>query len=82
MYEGHHFIKICGDEWVFDITEFIGYKVKLDKDKKTVKEYKPAFEAMNYNKQIVFEKYTRVPAKVLRETAEVIVNYEKEALIV
>jgi len=82
MYEGHHFIKLCDGEWVFDITEFLGYKVVLDKDKKTVKDYKLAFTVVNYNKQIQFEKHIRVPAKVLKSTVEVIEQYEKEALLV
>ena len=64
MYYGHHFIKVCGDTWVFDITEFLGYKVVLNKDKQTVKGFKLAFPATSYNKQIVFEKHIGVPAKI------------------
>lgn len=81
MYGGHQFIKICGDEWVFDITEFLGYKVVLEKDKKTVKDYKLAFTVLGYEKEIVFEKHTRVPAKVLKETVDIIKKYRKEAYL-
>ena len=81
MWDGHQFIKVCGDTWVFDITEFLGYKVVLAKDKKTVKEFKLAFTAMSYDKQIVFEKQIGVPAKILKETANIIEKYEKEAFI-
>lgn len=81
MYYGHHFIKVCGDTWVFDITEFLGYKVVLNKDKQTVKEFKLAFTATSYNKQIVFEKHIGVPAKILKETVNIIENYEREAFV-
>lgn len=82
MYEGHQFMKICNDNWVFDITEFIGYKVMLDKDKKTVKSYKMAFTAIDMDKQIIFEKHIGVPAKVLKETVDIIKKYEKEAFVI
>lgn len=82
MYEGHQFIKVCNDNWVFDITEFIGYKVQLSRDKKTVKGYKKAFTAIDMDKQIIFEKHMGVPAKVLKETVDVIEKYEKEAFLI
>jgi hypothetical protein len=72
---------VCGDTWVFDITEFLGYKVVLAKDKKTVKEYKLAFTATSYNRQIVFEKHIGVPAKILKETVNIIEKYEQEAFV-
>lgn len=81
MYDGHQFVKICDDTWVFDITEFIGYKVILDKYKKQVKSYKQAFTAIDMDKQIIFEKHIGVPAKVLKETVNVIEKYEKEAFV-
>lgn len=81
MYDGHQFIKIYGDEWVFDITEFLGYKVVLDKDEKTVKDYKLAFTVLGYDKEIIFEKHIRVPAKVLKATVDIIYKYRKEAYL-
>lgn len=80
MYEGHHFIKVYGDNWVFDFTEYIGYKVTLDKNKR-VKDYKMAFTAIDFKKQIIFEKHIKVPLKVLKETVKIIEKYEREAFI-
>ena len=81
MYEGHHFVKICNEQWVFDITEFIGYKVVLEKDKKTIKEFKPAFTVIKDHTQYIFEKHISVPVRVLKESLSVIEKYEKEAFI-
>lgn len=81
MYDGHHLIKICGDTWVFDITEFLGYKVKLEKDNKTVKSFELAFSVIEDGKQLVFEKHLKVPAKILKRTVDIINQYEQEAFL-
>ena len=41
MFDGHQMYKI-GNDWVFNLTEFIGYKVKVDKNNGTVLSYKKA----------------------------------------
>lgn len=80
MFTGHHLVKICNGDWVFDMTEFKGYKVKLDTDG-SVKDYKLAFDADMYADKIEFNKYMKVPVKVIRESSDVIWNYNKEACI-
>lgn len=77
MFVGHNFIKLLNDNWVFDFTEYIGYKVELDKNGK-VKEYTEAFRAITVDKKIDFIKSISVPVKVLREAQKQIEKYQDE----
>lgn len=75
MFKGHQFIKLINENWVLDITEFQGYKVKLD-DNGEVIDYKKAFTAKVDNNDVKFDKYMRVPLKVLKEACNQIMVYE------
>ena len=77
MFQGHQMIKLCNDKWVFDLTEYIGYHVQLNK-KGDVTGYKVAFRASYYDGEVVFEKEMRVSVKVLKEAASLIREYESE----
>lgn len=77
MFKGHQFIKLLNDNWVFDLTEYQGYKVKLDSANEVVS-YKKAFDAEVIEDEIIFNKFTRVPMKVLKEASNQIRIYEKE----
>lgn len=77
MFKGHQFIKLLSNDWVFDLTEYQGYKVKLDDNNKVVS-YKEAFSVEVVGDEIIFSKTTRVPLKVLREASNQIRKYESE----
>lgn len=77
MFKGHQFVKLLNDNWALDLTEYQGYKVKLDKDNNVVG-YKEAFTAEVIGDEIMFNKTTRVPLKVLKEASNQIRFYEKE----
>lgn len=77
MFKGHQFIKLLDDNWVFDLTEYEGYKVKFDKDH-NITGYKEAFIAEVVEDEIMFNKLTRVPLKVLKEAANQIRIYESK----
>ena len=77
MFQGHQFIKLLNENWVLDLTEYIGYKVKLDENM-NVDSYKQAFQATAIEDEIMFEKFTRVPIKVLKEAANVIRCYQND----
>lgn len=77
MFQGHQFVSLINKNWIFDLTEFIGYKVKLDENDNVIS-YKEAFQAIVIDSDIVFEKSMRVPLKVLKEAYSQISNYYKE----
>lgn len=77
MFKGHQFVKLINDNWVLDLTEYQGYKVKLDDNNKVIS-YKEAFTAELIEDEIIFTKTTRVPLKVLKEAANQIRIYEEE----
>lgn len=77
MFKGHQFIKLLNDNWVFDLTEYQGYKVKLDGNNNVIG-YKEAFTAEVVEDEIIFNKTTRVPLKVLKEAYNQIRIYEAE----
>ena len=77
MFEGHQFIKLLNDNWVLDITEFIGYKVKLG-DNREVMSYKEAFPATVADNEVSFDKNIRVPIKVLKEAANIVLKYQQD----
>lgn len=74
MFQGHNFVKLVTDNWVFDLTEFTGYKVKLNSNRE-VESYKEAFSATYTENGVEFDKYMHIPLKVLKEAANVILNY-------
>jgi len=76
MFQGHKFIKLINEDWVLDLTEYVGYKVKTNDDLEVI-DYKQAFDAVVVGGEIIIEKYMRVPVKVLREAANFIRKYEK-----
>ena len=77
MFQGHQFIKIINDNWVLDLTEYVGYKVKLTENRE-VESYKQAFQATVIEDEVVFEKFMRVPIKVLKEASYFIRKYEND----
>lgn len=77
MFDGHQFIKLVNDNWVLDITEYIGYKVKVDKDGK-VESYKEAFTIAVADNEVSVDKAMRVPIKVLREASNIVMKHQKE----
>ena len=74
MFAGHEFIKIITDTWVFDLTEFIGYKVELNNDN-TVKSYEKAFQVVEGDNGYEIDKFIKVPTKILKETLNQIKKY-------
>ena len=80
MFEGHQFIILSSREWVFDITEFRGYKVELDKHG-IVNKATLAFIVKEDGDNILFDKLINVPVKVLKETKAEILNYRVSAFV-
>ena len=80
-FDGHEIYKI-NRNWIFDLTTFTGYKVKIHKDK--IVNFDKAFVIKDQNKGETFEliKYRYdIPLGIIRKSKEVIKNYYKEALI-
>jgi len=80
MFKGHQFVKIYNDNWVFDVTEYKGYKVKLGSNGE-IQDYREAYRALINNNELTFEKYMVVPIKVLKETVNFIKAYNKEICV-
>lgn len=74
MFQGHNFVKLVNDNWVLDLTEFTGYKVKLNEEHK-VESYKEAFSATYTENGVEFDKYINIPLKILKEAAKLIATY-------
>lgn len=79
MFEGHIMYTV-GKDWVFNLTEFNGYRVYKDKEGKVVK-YTKAFNIMQVNGNYDYEKYINVPIRVLETCIKIIENYREEAFI-
>lgn len=77
MFKGHQFVKLINENWVLDLTEYIGYKVKLNENGE-VDKYKQAFQATVIDDDITYEKFIRVPVKVLKEASIFIRAYERD----
>lgn len=75
MFKGHQIVKLLNDNWVFDFTTFTGYSIKLDKDGQ-IKSYKEAFSAEINNDEVIFEKHSRVPLKIMKEASNQIRMYQ------
>lgn len=82
-FEGHEFFKI-NNNWVFDKTEFIGYKIQVDRKTDTILKYEKAFKVQDKEQTCNF-KYTKyinnIPLGILRKSEDIIRAYYKEALI-
>ena len=81
IFDGHQLIKI-DNNWVFDMTTFIGYMVSVDETGR-VDEYSKAFIAIRDKKtgDYSFDKLMKVPVKILRKTVNIIQKYREEALL-
>lgn len=77
MFKGHQFIKLVNENWVLDLTEYVGYKVKLN-DNKEVDSYKEAFQVITIGEEIMFDKKIRVPLKILKEASNQIRYYQDD----
>lgn len=77
MFTGHTFTKLINENWVFDFTEYIGYKVELNKQGE-VRKYTEAFRAVTEDNKINFLKSMSVPVKVLREAQKQIELYQND----
>lgn len=80
MFTGHQLYKIDND-WVFNLTEFKGYKVKIDKSTGKVVGYQLAYILEGSTGFYSFHKEIEVPLSILRKTVEIVDNYTKEALL-
>lgn len=80
-FEGHELYKI-DKNWLFDLTTFIGYHVRLD-DTGNVTNYSKAFIASykDDTKSYSFDKYMDIPTRIMRKAVNIIQNYRKEALL-
>ena len=73
MFLGHNFRKLINDNWVIDLTEFYGYKVSSSEiNNKKVIRYTRVFKVSIVDGKVTFEKYARVPLKVLKEAKVVV----------
>lgn len=81
IFDGHQLVKI-GDDWVFDMTTFIGYKVSID-GAGQVDTYSKAFIAIRdkHTGDYSFDKLMDIPIRVLRSTVNIIQKYREEALL-
>lgn len=70
-------VKVCGDCWVLDTNSLTGHKVYLDKDG-NYKYHKPAFSVLLESNTISFDRYMKVPLKVIRNTLKYIDAHKEE----
>lgn len=81
-FTGHQLVLINGG-WMFDITEFKGYKVELNSDNQLVrsnlafivKEMDNDIEEGDRENQYYFLKNMQIPLSVLQTALRVILNY-------
>lgn len=75
MFKGHDLIKLLNNNWLFDLTSFVGYYVTEDNYGRL--NGRLAFIA-RYDKdrdKIIFDKLVKVPVKVLKEAEIQICSY-------
>lgn len=80
MFEGHKLCRI-DNTWVFDLTEFVGYRILIEDEK--VVGYKKVFVVKmdrDYS-SFEFEKMGTVHFGVMRKTKKLIQQYFREAFI-
>ena len=81
-FDGHEIYRI-NRNWIFDLTEFTGYRTKTNKKSKLL-EYTKAFKIRDnkHNCNFQYTKYIdAIPVGIMRKSEEVIKAYYKEALI-
>lgn len=77
-FTGHKLV-IINRSWVFDMTEYIGYKTKVNKG--TVISYERAFrveEDANVNLNFTKELGIKVPTYILKSVEKIIKRYREE----
>lgn len=81
-FDGHQLYKI-ENNWLFDLTTFIGYHVKLDESKQNVIGYTKAFIAIKSDDSDTysFDKIIDIPIRILRKVTCIIQQYRREALL-
>lgn len=78
LFKGHKFVKLVNDNWVLDLTDFMGYKVETDNNNGSVVGYTQAFKIMEHNGAIEIDKYIRIPIKILKEASNQVSAYLKD----
>ena len=80
IFDGHKLYKI-GNGWVFDLTEFVGYKVKWKGAE--IESFHKAFTVTKSsdNKTYEFIKIDTIPVGVMRKAKKIIEEYLREAMI-
>lgn len=80
VFDGHRLYKI-GNHWVFDLTEFVGYKVKWKDDE--IESFSKAFTVTKSsdNKTYEFSKIETIPVGIMKKAKKIIEEYLKEAMI-
>ncbi|MEM4385945.1 MAG: hypothetical protein QXD03_05300 [Candidatus Anstonellales archaeon] len=81
FFDGHKVI-IIDNEWMLDVTEFIGYKIDYDdegKIKSAIKAYTISID--RENNKIEFKRHIKVPTKIIMRSAGIIYKDLQDALI-
>lgn len=78
-FKGHQFYRI-GKEWVFDLTDFKGYKVEMNGDQ--VVRYYTAFIVKDDEGRYSFMSTIYTPIDVMKRVENIVETYKKEALMV
>ena len=75
MFTGHDFIKLCNDKWVFDFTEYRGYRVELDRHGRVVSR-KCVFDIIDNGDRVIAIRRDKVPVGVIREALSYVNLYK------
>lgn len=84
-FSGHKMIKLSND-WVFDMTEFICYRVKT-KDSKVVsfkKEFRVKTDLSKCKSEFTIVKYNRlshIPGEIIQRALIEVSRYKKDAIL-
>lgn len=73
-FQGHELI-ILEKGWVFDITDFVGYKVKTGKDGENVTNYEKAFsieDSKDEKEELHVTRFISIPLRVTKRAKRVI----------
>ena len=74
MFKGHQFC-ISNEDFVFDLTDFIGYKTIKSKDG-NIAGYEKAYKAMiDTDRNIEYVKYRDIPSDLTDKTNSIIRDY-------
>ena len=80
MFKGHT-IYIINKNWIFDLTEFTGYKVLEVSDNGEILDVQMAFRIEPVGETYVFNKYMSVPVDVVRRSKKIVSEYRKEVYL-